>query len=224
MPERSSARAWRAQASALSDELRAIAEALCVREVSRERLAEATALARDLRERLSGPPRARWYDADEDALSLSAKSRRAYLDQSPIRGRLNPIAPPLRTEVVERSDGRRVVRGRARLGMAYEGPPHGVHGGWVAALFDDLLGEAQGLTSESAVTGILKVRFRHVTPVDEDLLFEGWIHEDKGRRIVARATCHAGDTLTADAEGLFVRVDFNEIQTLMRERREISSR
>ena len=217
----SSDRPSQEQVSEFAGELRTVVETLAVCEFTSAQLSEATGHVRSLRASLKGPPRARWYD--DDAMTIDRASKRAYLDQSPIRGRLNPIAPPLRTEVVERPDGRRVVRGRARLGMAYEGPPHGVHGGWVAAIFDDLLGQAQGFTSESAVTATLKVRFRHVTPVDEDLLFEGWVHEDKGRRIVARATCHAGDTLTADAEGLFVRVDFNEIQTLMRERREGSA-
>ena len=187
-------------------------------------LSEATDLARRLRQTLEGPRRARWYDADGDALSLSPESRSAYLDQSPIRGRLNPVAPPLSIHVTSGSDGSQRIEGRARLGIAYEGPPHGVHGGWVAALFDDVLGATQGLSGGGAVTAKLTVRYRAVTPIDEDLRLEGWIDRETQRRIVARARCYAGDTLTADAEGIFVRVDFNEIQAYMQKRRKRTAR
>jgi acyl-coenzyme A thioesterase PaaI-like protein len=126
----------------------------------------------------------------------------------------------MEVEFAERPDGERVVRARARLGARYEGPPHGVHGGWVAALFDEVLGQAQALAGGPGVTAVLSVKYRHVTPIEEDLVFEAWIHESRGRRTIARATCHAGDTLTADAEGIFMRVDFEEVQERMRRRRE----
>jgi acyl-CoA thioesterase FadM len=89
----------------------------------------------------------------------------------------------------------------------------------VAALFDDLLGATQGLLHSPAVTARLTVRYRHVTPIGEELRLRAWIRRDDGRRVEARATCHAGDTLTAEAEGLFVRVDFNEVQQRMLARR-----
>ena len=89
----------------------------------------------------------------------------------------------------------------------------------MAAFFDDVLGATQGLSGGGAVTAKLTVRYRAVTPIDEDLRLEGWIDRETQRRIVARARCYAGDTLTADAEGVFVRVDFNEIQAYMQKRR-----
>lgn len=206
-------------AAGLADELRRAVAALSERELDETQLGEAARLARSLRERLErGARRPRWYDA-EDAGSRSPASRVAYLDQSPIRGRLNPIAPPLAVELAERGDGTRVVRGRAELSRAYEGPPHGVHGGWVAALFDDLLGATQGGTGASGVTASLTVRYRHVTPVEEELRLEAWVARESGRRLLARATCHAGETLTAEAEGLFVRVDFDDVERRMQERR-----
>jgi acyl-coenzyme A thioesterase PaaI-like protein len=112
------------------------------------------------------------------------------------------------------------VRGRARLGAAYEGPPHGVHGGFVAALFDEMLGSAQGLGAAPSMTGTLEVRYRHVTPLDEELRFEAWVDTRRQRSLVARATCHAGETLTAEARGLFVAVDFDEVRERMRARRD----
>ena len=212
---------WRTAAEELTDEIRAIIEALAVRELRLEDLAEAKQMARAIRRSLEAqPPRPRWYEADEELTPYSPGSREAYLQQSPVRGHLNAIAPPLDLETLERPDGSRAIAGRARLGKRYEGPPHGVHGGWVAALLDELLGSAQGLAASGGVTAILKIRYRDITPIDEDLRFEGWIHQDRGRIVIIRGTCHAGDTLTADAEGIFVRVDFDEIQERMKERRD----
>jgi len=206
-------------ASRLADDLRQVVANLGEREIPDADLRAAADLGDALRQRIDGPQRARWYE--NDATALADRDRAAYLDQSPIQGRLNPIAPPMRVEIVVGEDGKKRVVGHARLGSAYEGPPHGVHGGWVAAMLDELLGTAQGLAEQrQGVTATLKIRFRHVTPLDEELRFEGWVAEDRGRVIMVRGTCHAGDTLTADAEGLFVRVDFNEIQQRMRGRRD----
>lgn len=205
-------------ALALANELRAVNAALADLEIPSEVFAEALPLARRLRERLEGPRRARWYDLDPGAPTESAESRRSYQDLSPLRGLLNPIAPPMTLERVEGPEGLRLI-GRVRLSCAYEGPPHGVHGGIVAALFDEILGGAQNLAPPPGVTAKLEVRYRHVTPIDETLRFEAWVEENRERRLDIRATCHAGDLLTADARGLFVRVDFAEVQQRMAARR-----
>jgi acyl-coenzyme A thioesterase PaaI-like protein len=210
---------WRA-ASALADEMRRAIAALATNEVPRASLDRASELAAALCAELEGPPRPRWYDADSIPGTPSVEARSAYTAQSPIRGRLNPIAPPLHGNPVTQQDGSQAVVATARLGPAYEGPPHGVHGGWVAALFDDVLGQAQQLVRKAGVTATLKVRYRDITPLDEELRFTAWIHADQGRRVTARATCHAGDTLTADAEAIFIGVDFDAIRGRMRERRE----
>ena len=206
--------------AALADELRGVIDALTSRELTSDRLARALEHARELRGCLSGERRPRWYEDDSKAHDPSPGSRAAYLAQSPIRGRLNPIAPPLETWLGTRGDGREAILGRARMGSPYEGPPHGVHGGFLAALFDDVLGAAQQLAAKAGVTAILKIRYRDITPLDEELRFEAWIHEEHGRRVVARATCTADGTLTADAEAIFIQVDFDEIRGRMRERRE----
>ena len=207
------------RASELAHKLREVAEALSVAELREEDIVEADQLATTLRELVTGPPRRRWYDAGPDPRARR-EARRAYLDQSPIRGRLNPVAPPLELETVTRADGTKAVRGSVSMGVRYEGPPHGVHGGWVAALFDEVCGAAQGLAGTRGVTGVLKVRYRQITPLEETLRFEGWVAEQRGRRLVAKATCHAGDTLTAQAQALFVNVDFQDVQQEMLGRRD----
>ena len=209
----------REPAAMLADELRAVIEALSVREVPEDALARAGELARALRAELVGAPQPRWYDADPETRERGRTARLAYLHHSPVRGTRNPLAPPLETEIVTDADGARRIEGRALLGRAYEGPPHGVHGGWVAALFDEVLGATQGLTGEPGMTALLTVKYRKVTPIEQELRFRGWIERAGGRRIVARATCSAGNLVTAEAEGLFLRVDFDALEAEMRMRR-----
>jgi len=110
-------------------------------------------------------------------------------------------------EQVAGPEGIPAVRARLRLGPAHEGPPRGVHGGVVAALFDELLGHAQMVHPVRALTATLTVRYRAVTPIDEDLELYAQIVHQSGRRWAGRATCSAGGAITAEATGLFVGVD-----------------
>ena len=50
--------------------------------------------------------------------------------------------------------------GTATFGAAYEGPPGCVHGGFVAAAFDEVLGSTQSLSGEPGMTGRLTVNYR----------------------------------------------------------------
>lgn len=169
-------------------------------------LQRATELVIEARRLLDGPRRTRWYELDEAPESDAIA--RSYAALSPFRGTDNALAPPMRTRRVDEPAGS-FVEGRVRLGRAYEGPPNGVHGGVVAGLFDDMLGSAQRLSGTRGVTGRLVVRYRALTPIETDLVLRAEAGEPNGRRVVCTATCHAGGTLTAEAEALFVAVDFD---------------
>lgn len=199
----------------LADALREIANACSTTDLTAEDLTAAIELTRHLRERLEGKRRRRWYEQPVGKTARGPTQQIDYFETSPIRGVINPIAPPLELESEILDDGSTVIIGRARLGLAYEGPPHGVHGGWIAALFDEVLGATQGLDGSVRVTAILKVKYREITPIDEELRFVGRLAEKRGGRQVVKATCHARNRLTADAEGIFVTVDLNEIQQRM---------
>lgn len=206
-------------AARLADELRGAIEELSSVAHDPERVARAVEMATELRTFLDGPRAPRWYEAGVVEGTLDENSSAAFQTQSLFRGAHNPLAPPIGMEVVEGDDGRQVIVSRVRLGLAYEGPPHGVHGGYVAGMFDDVLGATQRLIAQPGVTATLEVKYRHITPIEEDLVLRAWVVEDRGRRVVSRATCHAGDTLTAEAEALFIRVDFVEVKDRMAARR-----
>jgi acyl-coenzyme A thioesterase PaaI-like protein len=140
----------------------------------------------------------------------------AFFDQSPLIGNANPLAPPLRLWI----EGGR-VHGSVHFGAAYEGPPGCVHGGWVAAAFDETLGYAQSLSGSPGMTGTLTVRYRKPTPLHTDLRFEAWVDSVSGRKVRAAGTLHAGDLLVAEAEAIFISVSPEKFRGLVeaRERR-----
>jgi hypothetical protein len=121
------------------------------------------------------------------------------LERSGIAGLSNPLSPPLHIWV----EGDRVL-GWASYPQQYEGPPGCVHGGFVAAAFDDLLGATQTLSGRAGFTGTLTVRMVKPTPLHRRIDYEGGVDSVEGRKIFTwgRAT-HGGEEV-ARAEGLFI--------------------
>jgi acyl-coenzyme A thioesterase PaaI-like protein len=196
----------------LAEELRAVLRALNERELTDEQIASAVDVARRLRAGLDGPRRPRWYEDGMVDGRSSPRTRSSFNTHSLFRGRDSAIAVPLDCRLVALPDGRQVVEGTVTCPLLYEGPPGGVHGGYVAGLFDDILGGTQQLIEgPSGLTGTLTVRYRSITPLETELHLRAWIDHVSGRRIRAKATCHAEGRLTAEAEALFIRVDMGQI-------------
>lgn len=162
-----------------------------------------------------GEPRRRWYEASADEARTSNRQLSAW------SGALNPVAPPMVITDSVRPDGRSSVVGAVRLDRLREGPPRSVHGGVLAGLFDEILGAGQRLAvnGPGGMTVHLRIRYRRPTPIDEDLEFSAWIHDERSRRIAVRAECRVvgpGGRITAEAEALFLRVDFAAIEAELR--------
>lgn len=121
---------------------------------------------------------------------------------SPLSGHCNVIAPPMRVWL----DGDR-VRATATMSWRYEGPPGCVHGGFVAAMFDQLLGLGQSLTDVPGVTGTLSVRYLNKTPLNTELTMEGWVERVEGRKNILHGRIMADGQVTATSEAVFIRVD-----------------
>jgi hypothetical protein len=130
-----------------------------------------------------------------------------FFPNSPITGLLNPIAPPARVWVVEGADGGYPeIRGEAYFDFPYEGPPSCVHGGVIAETFDEVLGAANMVANNAAMTGTLTIRYRRPTPLRSDLRIEARCLGRSGRKVQTWGGIFHGDALTAEAEGIFIVV------------------
>jgi acyl-coenzyme A thioesterase PaaI-like protein len=130
-------------------------------------------------------------------------------DNSPLMGRSNPLAPPMHLHFTDNG-----AAGTVTFGSAYEGPPGHVHGGYVAAAFDELLGMAQSVSGRMGMTGRLTVHYRKPTPLRTELRLESTVDSVNGRKIVCTGRLFAGDDLCAEAEGLFIAIDPERFEAL----------
>lgn len=118
---------------------------------------------------------------------------------NPLAGLSNPLAPPVAAWI----DGE-LARGRCQCGWAYEGPPGCVHGGFVAAIFDQFLGVAQQLGPQAGMTGFLHLNYHAPTPLNTELELVGRLVKVDGRKTTMGGEMFANGVLTATAEGLFI--------------------
>ena len=189
-----------------------------------ERLVESDAPEEELRraadgleryaEALTAHPRLRY--AHGYAESANAGDVGAFFDQSPMIGLANPLAPPISIS----KTGERSARGNVRFGSAYEGPPGSVHGGYVAAAFDEVLGFVQSLGGRPGMTGTLTVRYRSPTPLHTELHFDVELSRSEGRKIFTTGQLTADGTLCAEAEGIFVSFHRDRLAGLESQRAE----
>jgi len=117
-----------------------------------------------------------------------------------LSGLSNPVAPPVHTWI----DGD-MAHGRVTVGWSGEGPPGTVHGGMVAAIFDQFLGTAQVLGRQPGMTGVLTTHFHRPTPLNTELRLQGRLLQAEGRKTRMVGEMYAGEVRTASCEGLFIR-------------------
>jgi acyl-coenzyme A thioesterase PaaI-like protein len=189
----------RAQAHRLADAMRRVIDHLVQVSAPEADLAAAADALERYAKRLSKYPVSRAYEGFAE--SATAGDPHAFFDHSPLIGFANPLAPPIRLAVIGDK-----VEGRVTFGVPYEGPPGHVHGGFLAASFDEVLGMAQSLTGTPGMTGTLMIRYRRPTPLETELTFEAWVDRVEGRKIFTRGTLSAAGKVTAEAEGLFIAV------------------
>lgn len=112
----------------------------------------------------------------------------------------NPLSPGLNMWI---QDDR--AYGTVNCGWAYEGPPGHIHGGYVAAIFDQFMGMAQIIGKQPGMTGQLSVRYLRPTPLKTDLNLEARLLSQEGRKTVVFGEMRNGDEITATCEALFIR-------------------
>jgi acyl-coenzyme A thioesterase PaaI-like protein len=97
------------------------------------------------------------------------------------------------------------VSGVVTFGRYFLGGGGAVHGGAIPLLFDEVLGRlASSGERAPARTAYLHTDFRSITPVGEELTVRAWFVSEQGRKRLLRAELSHGDTLCAEAEGLFI--------------------
>jgi hypothetical protein len=122
-----------------------------------------------------------------------------HSERSPFVGRSNALAAPMRLWF----EGD-LTYGEATYGDAYEGPPGSVHGGHVIAAFDDLLGVAQSASGIAGLTGTLSVKLLNRTPLGQKIDYVAGVRDVSGRKVTAWGEARLGDTVLAEATGIFI--------------------
>lgn len=117
-----------------------------------------------------------------------------------VAGCSNPVALPLNMWL----DGDRAC-GTVTCGTAYEGPPGCVHGGFIAAIFDQFLGMAQQAARQPGMTGTLSIRYHSPTPLRRELKLSAQVEALGSRKTRVQGDISYNGKVTATAEGLFIR-------------------
>ncbi len=207
----SGAEMW-AQKRRLADAMRLVIERLVPSNAPETELRAAAEGLERYAEALRAHPRLKHFHGYAE--SANAGDVGAFFDQSPLIGLANPLAPPI---TMGRS-GERAAVASVTFGSAYEGPPGCVHGGFVAAAFDEVLGYVQSLGGSPGMTGTLTVRYRKPTPLHRELRIEAELLRIEGRKIFTEGRIRVGDEITAEAQGLFVSVPRERFEDLAAER------
>ena len=104
-------------------------------------------------------------------------------------GRENPNG--LRIRFVRERDG--AITAEWRPTENWEGFVGIVHGGIVGTVLDEAMSKAVAARNYEALTGELRVRFRHYVAAGETLRIRGWVVEKVKRLVKAEATLIAAD-------------------------------
>lgn len=124
----------------------------------------------------------------------------SYLDRSPVTGQSNPLAPPLKVIPAGEHGARAVVS----MGLAYQGPPGRLHGGFVATLLDHVMGYAAASSGKWVFTRTLSVDYDHAVPLFQDLEISAEIQRMDGRKVWVVGRISAGGKIVARATGMWV--------------------
>jgi hypothetical protein len=152
----------------------------------------------------------------------SAAAESHFSDRSPFYGAMNPISMPMVMARDTDFGEFGAIIGTGTFTEPYEGPPGHIHGGFIAAAFDEVLGMAQSLTGRPGMTGTLSIKYRAPTPLNTPIVYKGWVDRVEGRKIFCKGQSFNGDTLCAEAEVLFLSMP-PEMMDLLRKGRDLTT-
>ena len=113
-----------------------------------------------------------------------------------------------------RRDGPESLRAVASCPPTFAGAAEVAHGGWVAAVFDDFLGQLSVLHGQLHVTASIAVDFAKPVPIERDVHIVGTRGEYEGRRLPMQAemTLASSGARLASARGIWVSRDMSHYQ------------
>ncbi len=179
--------------SPITDAVRRLIQAGIRSDADEAAIREAQALVEAAVEKLGGT-------GDSEQVRLAVGGRPVVWG-NPVTGFRNAIAPPL--VMHEEPDG--LWWSEFELGDAYQGPPGWVHGGVLAMVLDQLLGEAasDGLT-KPLFTGTITLRYLRGTPLGR-LRAEAAIERTDGFKTFVSGHMSDAEGKTVEAEGIFIK-------------------
>jgi acyl-coenzyme A thioesterase PaaI-like protein len=179
--------------SPITDAVRRLIQAGIRSDADEAAIREAQALVEAAVEKLGGT-------GDSEQVRLAVGGRPVVWG-NPVTGFRNAIAPPL--VMHEEPDGS--WWSEFELGDAYQGPPGWVHGGVLAMVLDQLLGEAasDGLT-KPLFTGTITLRYLRGTPLGR-LRAEAAIERTDGFKTFVSGHMSDAEGKTVEAEGIFIK-------------------
>ena len=130
---------------------------------------------------------------------LQAGSGRLNPQAPPSEWVLRPTEPPAGAEPVPAE-----VRARCTFTAAHAGSPGRVHGGVVAAVLDEVLGNAVTASGVSGLTVSLTVSFRGATPVGTPVEVVGRYAGHEGRKSFAAGEVLVDGAVVAEASAVYV--------------------
>ena len=182
----------------LADATRAVLQHSHTSTAGDDPIVRATALIEQAAAILAEGPHGRGYHGQAGAPDGAPHGFIAY---SPVTGPFNALSAPT---VIRASEN--TIVATVTYGDAHEGPPGCLHGGLIAAVFDEVLGFAQALSGTPGMTGRLEVTYRSPTPLHQELTVIGVYTGTHGRKVMTEGRIMAGDRLCAEAVGTFITV------------------
>jgi acyl-coenzyme A thioesterase PaaI-like protein len=185
----------------LCDAVRALTPKAMLTTTGDDALSEALALVQQATAMLAASSRASRYER-RSALSAEIGANEPIWETHATFGPSNPFAPPV---VVDEEEPGRVVA-TVTFGESYEGGPGTAYGGFVAAVFDGILGRTVLSAGHLAVTRSLSVRYLRPVPLRAPLRLSAAVGAVSGRDVEVSASLFDGDRVACEAEAVFTTV------------------
>jgi acyl-coenzyme A thioesterase PaaI-like protein len=206
VPEALVTGAW-AEKRRLAGALRELVTVAVTTDAPEADLAEAGKAVRAALGLLRGHPQRTFQDGFASCAGLDDLAR--FTDRATFVGECNPYAPPMKLSF----EGETAVA-QVTFGPVFEGAPGFVHGGIVAAAFDQLFGYLQVRRKTPSLTRVLTVHYKRPTPFCTELRLEATFERSEGRRHHLTARLLAEGEVTAEAEAVFVSLEADAFQRL----------